>query len=431
MTHNFLLADACGLGKTLMAIESASRYVVGPVLILTRKASKAFWRQSFIDQGYAPQNIHVSVEAGLGLPLPILPGEGQRESVYITHHEALLSVGGALAKEKWSLIVVDEAHRFRHGTDRTKVLNHIHAPLQFALTATPYGKDPSDMWAILHWLYPKAFHSFWKFYERYVDYFQPQGAMYRIVRGGKNLDDLGAVLAPFYMARSKMSVLPDLPEQLPPAEVPVSLRPQQAKAYATILKDSYLLYQRHELVMENALVEMLRLHQVSLDPGLCIPGWKEEPGKVRWLVEWLEDNPNQPVVLAVRYRKFIERYLSALKWPTIVGGMTSHDTELALDRFNETGRLVGTIAAISEGLNLQRANVIIIPDGTPSPTEMYQLAQRVHRIGQTLPCQTYHLLGWREEEERWTVDRLLLRKAQRRLSEQGVLNGFIEEATAG
>lgn len=430
MDHNFLLADDCGLGKSLMAIEAAKQHGQGrPILILTRKASKYFWRDEFIDQGYNPLCVHVSEDAGRGLPLPLIPTE--HDTVYITHHEALLYIGDLLSEEQWGLVVVDEAHRFRYKSKRTRALKKLRSDLKFCLTATPYGKDPSDMWAMLNWLYPHIFHSYWRFYERYVDYFTIPGTFYRTVRGGQRLDELSSRLAPFHLARRKQDVLAELPS-FTSSEVPVKLATKQSNIYDTLMKDQYLYLeeQKQEIVMENALVMMLRLHQVSLDPALCVPGWKERPAKVNWMVEWLEDNKDQPVILAVRYRKFVNRWLDALHWPTIVGGMKDKAIQESLCRFNDTGRMVGTIQAISEGLNLQRANNIIIPDGTSSPTDLYQLTQRVHRIGQSNPCTIYHLLGERRSG-RSTVDRLLYRKAKRRLSEQAMLNEFIREVQNG
>lgn len=437
--QNFLLADDCGLGKTYVAVEIAKLYADGPVLVVCPKGVKLWWAQVIKEQMGEDALVHVAPTAGRGIPYHLLR-PGYPMQWVIMHPTALrIQVAEGMPLDVWDLVIADEAHRFKNRkAKRTKALWRVQARQKLALTGTPYGKDPSDVWALMHWLYPKGhpqfeggdpwrqivFKSFTSFFERFVEYYQPPGRKWVIIRGGRNLDRLGQLLAPLFLRRGKD--LLDLPELLH-AEVPILLNEEQQDLYTTLLRDAYAFFGGTEVVLENALVRLLRLHQAALDPGLVLPEWEEEPAKVAWLNEWLEDHPDEPVVVVSRYRKFVERWLRELAPDScVVGGMSPRQVEAALASFRRDGRLVGSLAAMCEGLNLHAASTMIITDGTWSPAMAYQLEQRIHRIGQTRTCQIIHLVG-RLGSGKATVDHLLRRAHRQRWEEARILHEFVQE----
>lgn len=198
-----------------------------------------------------------------------------------------------------------------------------------------------------------------------------------------------------------------------------------------LVKDAYAELAGKEVILENALVRFLRLHQCALDPGLLAEGLPmfplgTVPAKVEWLQEWLADHPDEPVVIVSRYRRFVEKWLRGLApEATIVGGMSQKAVQAALCTFNETGRLVGSLDAVKEGLNLQRSSTMIVTDGSWSPTAEYQLAQRIHRIGSKKPCQVIHLVAKLSTSKKYTVDLLMRQALEKRWNDATLMNEFV------
>lgn len=442
---NFLLSDACGLGKTIDAVETVKRMSnAKAVLVVCPRHIKEWWAQVILERGAGRLVI-----AGTGGVFDRAAPRGTGKPLWaIVHPTGLRMNAEWFINHSWDLVIVDEAHRFKNRkAKQTKALWKVPAKQKWALTATPYGRDPSDMWALLHWLYPKGlphapvmkrrlFTSYWRFFNRFVESFQPRGQKYHIVQGGRNLDELARLIAPFYRRLTKDEAVGlDLP-LLTHVDVPVVISGAQEELYLQLVREAYAELAGKEIILENVLVRMVRLHQCALDPALCIPGTdvafptKSIPAKVEWLHEWLLDHPDENVVIVSRYRKFVELWFKEFtirEAGYIVGGMSDAAVKKQLGIFRRTGRLIGSLAAVCEGLNLQRASTMIIMDGTWSPTKSYQLAQRIHRIGQERPCHILHLVGKLEKAGRWTVDRLLRKAQEKRMTEFQVLNAFVKE----
>jgi SNF2 family DNA or RNA helicase len=294
------------------------------------------------------------------------------------------------------------------------------------------------MWALLHWLHPKQFSSYWRFFEKYVQYhtyYKSKGHPFKSIQGPKNLKQLALEVSPYYRRRTKGEVL-DLPA-LTYTDAPVSINGRQEKLYLQLVKEAYAELVGEEIILENALVKFIRLQQCALDPGLMAKGLpplplKTLPAKLEWLRDWLEDHPDEPVVIVSRYRKFVEKWLRRLAPDaTIVGGMKQRAVRDALKVFNKTGRLVGSLDAVKEGLNLQKASTLIVMDGTHSTTAEYQLANRIHRMGSKKPCQVIHLVAKLASSRRYTVDKILRKAVEQKMTNAELVNTFIKELQKG
>lgn len=118
------------------------------------------------------------------------------------------------------------------------------------LSGTPADDKPQDLWSVLHWLYPKVFTSYWRFFERYVQYVQSNqvweynqhvkrggtiesfvpskpGEGYRVPIGVKNISELHRTISSFYIRRTLLDVAPNMPQKihvLPPTVVKMGKR---------------------------------------------------------------------------------------------------------------------------------------------------------------------------------------------------------------
>lgn len=431
--QNSLLASDCGSGKTLIAVESAKRFARGPILVICPRLTKEWWAKTIKQQQGG--RVGICERAGRGIPWKRVAAWGSREPlVWVVVHPAAVRISyQQMIRVRWDTIIVDEAHRFKNRkAKQTKALRKLQARRKIMLTATPYGKSPADMWALLHYLYPRRFTSFWRFHDRYVESFSPPGQRFRVVTGGKNLDELARLISPYYRRRD-VSLL-----NLPPfhyTDAPVVCNPKQERLYLKLVRDAYAELVGKEIILQNALVRFIRLQQCALDPGIILDEQDpldEVPAKVEWIHDWLEDHPGEPVIITSRYRKFVEKWLRDIAPDAIiVGGMTTKSVQQALAEFEESGILVGTLDAIKEGLNLQKANTMIITDGTWSSTAEYQLSKRIHRVGQTRNCQVIHLVGKLRHRKRWTVDKLMRRAVEKKFTDAQLMNQFIQELWDG
>lgn len=400
--------------------------------MIAPRLTKEWWAQVVEDQeaGF----VGVCGTAGRGIPWGRIVGwKNRRPLAWVIVHPAAVRISIAqLSRVRWDTIIVDEAHRFKNRKARqTKALWRLSARRKMLLTATPYGRSPADMWALLHFMYPKQYRSYWRFFDNYVSYYKPPGSRWRTIRGPKNLKWLAQEISPCYLSRKKSEVL-DLPA-LTYADAPVIINGEQEKLYLQLVRDAYAELAGKEILLENALVRFVRLQQCALDPALMAEGLSmfavgQVPAKVAWLAEWFEDHPGEPVIVTSRFRKFVEKWLRVLApESTIVGGMKTEEVQSALKVFQRTGRLVGSLDAIKEGLNLQRASTMIVMDGTWSVTAEYQLAQRIHRIGSTKSCQVIHLVGKLSTSRKWTVDKLMRRALKKRLTDAELMHSFVKQ----
>ena len=430
---NRLLAHDCGLGKTYIAAAAVNKNARGPVLVVCPRLSKEWWKQ--VLEEFGAKLVGICETAGRGVNWKAVAKHRGKPYPYVIVHPAAVRISyREMMRVSWGAIVVDEAHRFKNKkAKQTKALWRLSADWRIALTATPYGKSPADMWAILHWLQPQKFTSYWNFFHTFVDSYRPRGQNFTIVKGAKNLKYLAQVVEPYYLKRKKDEVL-DLPP-ITYQERPVIIDGAQYELYRKLESEAYAMLHGKEVILSNALVQFLRLQQAALDPNQLaedLPMFPVGtiPAKVQWLEEWLEDHPDEPVIITSRYRKFVEHWLKELSPKAcIVGGMSREEALKAVSHFNEHGRLVGSLQAISESLNLQRAATMIVMDGSWSSVDEYQLANRIHRIGQTKPCTVIHLVG-KLQDGRYSVDKRMRDSAVKGQSEARMVDSFVKELKA-
>ncbi|MDR1392971.1 MAG: DUF3883 domain-containing protein [Bifidobacteriaceae bacterium] len=100
---------------------------------------------------------------------------------------------------------------------------------------------------------------------------------------------------------------------------------------------------------------------------------------------------------------------------TIHGGTSREDRKLARERFTDNPNVIVLLAtdAAGEGLNLQRAHLMVNYDLPWNPNRIEQRFGRIHRIGQREVCQLWNLVA--EDTREGAVLRRLLDK----ITEQG------------
>lgn len=444
---SYLLADECGLGKTLTAIETVKTLTSSfnaPALVVIPKSLRAQWVKALTTQGVNPSRIvHLDAKGGALETDPkkyyaikgamlIADVPFDYPPVVLTHYEALVKHQAELRYIYFSVIVADEAHKIKNRkAKRTEAIKSLKSFRRLALTGTPFDRNPADVWSILNWLAPDFFTSYWRFFDAHVAYKEvripprrlPNGTVIsstKVPVGVADAERFSRVLRQYSLRRLKSDVRSDLPEKITQI-VDVALDPAQQRAYTKLATAEDIvadLGEGVEVAVPIVLTKILRLMQLTTDPSLLEV--KAPAAKLEWVEEWVEANPDQPVIIFTRFRD------TAIKLSEQLQANTDIEAEPTLilggKRPTITGSeklIIGTISAMGEGLDLPWINTAIFIDCEWSSILMTQAVDRIHRINST---DTKHIIYLQAPN---TVDELVLSAVQGKWDQMQLVEAFL------
>ena len=407
----FILADECGLGKTITAIEIAKR---------SRNPEAPYWQCLVIcPPVLIPQWIDEISEQDPEQQIMIVDRLPWNYAVWKGY--VLMSiydltspiVRDALTTHLFDMVVVDEAHRMKNRQTKTaKWIKLIPAARKLCLTGTPMEKTAADLWSMLNYVAPEEFKAYWHYVMGYLQVHE--GYFERFIIGGPKDDGaFGALLRPYMLRRTKEEVAPQLPERIDIVEH-VALGLKQGELYDAFKKqkDIVVVVDDKEMLIKNALVLLVRLQQLSAWPPLLDFPPTVLSGKLEWLREFLEDHPDDRMVIFTRFRALALEIARVHNASLVIGGQKELDGNPRL--------LVGTIDAMGEGLNLGWAKHAIFLDSHWSTIKMTQAIDRIHRIDVIEPKNIYLL--WSSKE-----DLLVLKALEHKWSEAELVYHFIKD----
>lgn len=278
---------------------------------------------------------------------------------------------------------VDEAHYLRnHKSAQSKAVFKVKADHRFALTGTPTVKHATDIWGILHFLYPKKFTGFWAFANRYfnvtTNYFGHQEIGNVLV---DREDELKEIVGMLSVQRKRKEVMQWLPKKQYVTHY-VEMGKKQRKMYEQMAED-FLVTVDNEVVLDtaNVLAQMTRMRQILLDPSLV--GLEADSGKTEALLEWLEDN-NEPVVIMSMFTSYLNKLYDVFsqkgyKVGQINGQMSAKEKQESAVAFQKgtIDVLLCNIISAGTGFTLDRAETIIFTDKAWNPAENQQAEDRI------------------------------------------------------
>lgn len=387
--RHILIADDCGLGKTLSAIEigktTRQNHIIGVpwrALVVCPKGVRLQWLKEITEQDPKAEVRIVEIREEIGNAV----------GWHIMHYEAVMAQPptGLL----WDYVVVDEAHRIRNRKAiRTKAVKLLSSLRRVALSGTPMDKDPSELWSILHWLYPAEFPSYWRFRQTYC-LIRENYAGYPEVVGPKNTAHLAKQLSGRFMKHTKEMVVKDLPPKIF-VDVPLQMEGEQLHLYEAIRKskDIEVATERGELIIPSALAKLTRLQQVASASETLGPEFSAPSVKVDWTVEFIDDHPELSVVVFTRFVATAQLILDKLQEGGVQAcGFFGSRASFPVEFLNGEARvLVATIAKAGEGLDLKRTQAAVFVDQEWSTIKMQQAYDRIHRLGIDAPKTLYVL----------------------------------------
>lgn len=336
---------------------------------------------------------------------------------YIVHWDVLSREVDSLSKVRWNHIIADECHRAKsRKAQSTRALKRLWTRYKTGLSGTPVTNRPQDLWSILNWLYPRDYRSYWKFYERYVEYTIEYPHGYHKFQRSKNEKELLKRIDPFYVRHLKRrpccphhptGVTPWLPDKTYAEPIWVDLTGPQRTAYNK-MKGKMIAWigeNEDQIVAAPVVIsQLVRLQQFALayakvnEEGKVI--LTEPSAKLDALMDLIKDNEGEQIVVFSQFSSVINllgaRLAKAKISHGIFTGQTSpKDRERIVQDF-QAGKIqifAGTIKAGGVGLDLFASSTVVFLDRSWSPAENLQAEDRLWRIGQDNAVTVYDIMA--------------------------------------
>jgi SNF2 family DNA or RNA helicase len=441
-----LCGDDMGLGKTLEAIATDREWrlnhgttksktlVIAPLTVLSSWEDHYAWAVPGLKVYCIDPKNREGFKAALKKPYQI----------YLIHWDALRLLKESLTRTEWFNVIGDEIHRAKNRkAQATQVLKLMRPEFKFGASGTPADSKPQDLWSILHWLQPRKYTSYWRFYKKHVDYdIDPKG--YHKMKGVKEVDELLEDIEPFYLRRRKEEVLDDLPEKYY-NRLWVDLAPAQRRMYDDMRK-SQLAWVTNKagnevpLPAPEVISRLMRLQQFAVGSIEVEPykkktlnkfwnadkptevfdperlhdkkhNWKwrivnairynivDPSSKVSAAMDLLE-NSQEPVVVFSQFKSVINLLAAHMTKEGMPHGLITGDIEERargnyINRFQagELKCIAGTIRAGGEGITLTRSSHVVFIDRSWQAAKNRQAEDRCHRIGQKNAVQVTDIMA--------------------------------------
>jgi SNF2 family DNA or RNA helicase len=298
-----------------------------------------------------------------------------------------IRTGGMLddiIKKKPTACIADEAHHFKcHTTATAKAMYKLIKVCKYrlALTGTPATNKPSDIYGILHWLYPDTFKSYWKFiYDNFQTYKRYTGFNQSHTEIGDWLPTRQAIMSAYLNKFTTQRKRADVMPWLPPKDY------TKVRLPATSLQNKYLreldeYFETEHVVAQAVLDRMMRERQICVAPKIL--DLKGSSPKMNWIVDFLKDYPEKKVLIFSKFKKGIALLHQMLCDTKFIGNIITGETNPKMRsnivnafQQNEYQYLILQIDACKEGLTLDNADVEIFLDVYPPAADIQQAEDR-------------------------------------------------------
>lgn len=386
-----ILADECGLGKTLQAIEGAiasrGEEVNWRTLVVCPNKVAAQWALEIEERDPDADIVHAGAA-----PYVFDRYAGWAIATYPNLFHALTYA--RLKSCLWDMIIFDEAHRLKNRKSNTfvRALGLISAKT-VCLTGTPIEKTPQDLWTLLRLTSPADTLPFWTYVDEYLE--KEPGFFERwIIKGPKDPKAFGEMLSQYMLRRTKEEVMPELPEKIL-VDTYVEPDSKQMAALTRMRTSDDVIVQvddNVEMLVPNKLAQITRMQQLSTWPPLL--DVNTTSGKIGWLTDFLFDHPDEPLVVFTRFPAVAKMLADRHKAACLTGSTDTRELFLS----GETNLIFCTIEAIEGVDGLQIADIAIFLDSHWSTIRMTQAIDRIHRMNITKPKTIYRLYSCYEDE---------------------------------
>jgi superfamily II DNA or RNA helicase len=463
-----LLADDMGLGKTLqllafMAWCLEQDATIDPILIVAPVALLENWKREidtfFVSGAFSVLTLYGSALQGkrlartaiqqellqAGITRLLIRGWLGNARVVLTTYETLRDLEFSLGRQKWSVMVCDEAQKIKTpGAMVSRAARKQNARFKIACTGTPVENTLTDLWCLFDFIQPGMLGSLKDFGERYR---RPMDVETEEEKA--RLEELRRRIGPQTLRRTKAEVARDLPRKMTDRDCrTLAISARQRAYYGNALEQC----RRGEgkgspAGLNNHLALLLYLRMVCSDPrppgsgslnSQSLDELELASPKMRWMLAELVriQSRGEKVIVFCEIkelqrtiqRAIVERLgivADIINGDTSAGGAKGDIRQKRIGLFQQKpgfGVILLSPLAVGFGVNIQAANHVIHFTRTWNPAREDQATDRTYRIGQTRDVFVYYPVVVAEDfvtfDEK--LDQLLERK--RKLS-QDMLNG--------
>lgn len=410
-----LIGHEMGLGKTIITLAWLQLHPeLRPAIIVCPSSLKLNWEreaQSWMEEP------NVEILSGQK-PYPITG------DILIINYDILHYWLPFLLKLGLKALVADEIHFVKSNKAlRTKALKKLSKliPYIIGLSGTPIINRPIEFFNIITIIDRTLFPNYWKYAHRYCA--AKNNGFGWDMSGASNTEELHAILTKRIMIRRlKKDVLKDLPDKTY-SFVPVSLDNQKEydaaetnfiqylkdgveidlrKQLGSLIEENVIEFNDHTLNrMKDKRAETANaLTQIEVLKQLAVQGKLKQA--TEWITNFLESD--QKLIIFATH-KFVIAHLMEVFGKIAVkvdGSVSGTKRQLAVDKFQnapKTRLFIGNIKAAGVGLTLTAASNVAFLEYPWTPGELFQAADRAHRIGQKFTVNIYYLLAKGSIEE--------------------------------
>lgn len=400
-----LIGWQMGSGKTLGAIERDLRIrkkVDEPAfrtLIVTPLATHDQWQRTIEREVPGAKVIVID-------PKDRDAFLSQAGQYYIMHYEAL-----RLMPELRGVFqhgIFDECHRLKNRkAKQTVAAKKLKIPFITDMSGSPADNHPADFWSILNHLWPKAFGSYNRFIDNYVEYEIGYPNGFKKLLGPKPawIEKGLPAIAPAYSRVLKADVMKHLPPKVRDT-IYVDLYPEQRELYDQMRDEmiAWVKAQRDELeplVATAAIAKLVRLQQFAIGTmnyyedddvyRMTLPS-----SKLDRIADEITENPDEQFVVFSQFKGpliLLDHVLKRRGSSSVkhTGDESQKVRKAARDSFSQ-GRVqcfLSTIRAGGEGIDglHNHCSRMFFVDLDWNPSKNEQAEDRLHRGGQEFPVQ--------------------------------------------
>lgn len=330
--------------------------------------------------------------------------------------------------KKPAQIILDEAHKIKNpkSANAKALFKTNKIPYKLALTGTPAPGKPYDIYPILQFLFPNEYKGFWKFLDEYFviedktiwkDGKQRSFKSYERFKKGKERD-LQELLDTFSTQRKRKDVMPWLPEKY---YVQIKLEPnREQKKY---LKELAETYRTEDIITIGALDRLIRYRQICLDPKLI--GLKGNSPKTEWILQYIEDHPNEQIIIFSKFTSYLVRLAQELKttWAMLIGATPTNQRGQFVKDF-QAGKFkifLINLDAGKEALTLDAAETTIFCDKYPPIGAIEQAEDRFIASTEKKKDKSHKIIELMMAD---TFDEELYELLKQRKSETDIINNY-------
>ncbi len=409
------LADDMGLGKTLQTLALVQNRVNGgesrPALLVAPTSVLENWRREA--ERFLP-GLRVHVHHGAKrTKSDDFVAEAAACDLMATSYALLVRDRSLLSKVRWSGVILDEAQNVKNpDSGQARAARQLCSDYRIALTGTPVENHVGDLRSLMEFLNPGLLGSEAAFRRRFFNPIQKEHDPQAAAR-------LRDITGPFVLRRLKTdrTIIDDLPEKIV-TKTFCRLKKEQATLYAAAVKETERAIEEAEGIQRRGLVlaTLTRLKQICNHPAQYLGesgvGLSGRSGKLERLEELAAEaiEAGDRLLVFTQYAEMgalLKRHLQeTLGEETFLlhGGVPKAARDAMVRRFQEEedgARLfVLSLKAGGTGLNLTRANHVVLFDRWWNPAVEQQAIDRAFRIGQKKNVQVHAFVcqGTMEEQ---------------------------------